>query len=78
MFVFPSIHVILPHPPPFSPSKEDLQKQTRPDQCLCEDLHEMLPAVKVFADWMMCHPGLWNPPPTVNEEHLVWVQNIVS
>ncbi|PIK60561.1 putative telomerase-binding protein EST1A isoform X2 [Apostichopus japonicus] len=51
--------------------KKDLQKQTRPDQCLCEDLHEMLPAVKVFADWMMCHPGLWNPPPTVNEEHLV-------
>ncbi|XP_071849963.1 telomerase-binding protein EST1A-like isoform X2 [Apostichopus japonicus] len=50
---------------------KNLQKQTRPDQCLCEDLHEMLPAVKVFADWMMCHPGLWNPPPTVNEEHLV-------
>ncbi|KAJ8042812.1 Telomerase-binding protein EST1A [Holothuria leucospilota] len=49
--------------------KSDLRN--KPDQCLSEDLHEMLPAVKVFADWMMCHPAMWNPPPNVNEEHLM-------
>ncbi|XP_072164045.1 telomerase-binding protein EST1A-like [Diadema setosum] len=30
---------------------------------LSQDLHELLPGVKVYADWMMCHSNLWNPPP---------------
>ncbi|XP_070572544.1 telomerase-binding protein EST1A-like [Ptychodera flava] len=30
---------------------------------LGEDLHEYLPCIKVWTDWMVCHPQLWNPPP---------------
>lgn len=28
-----------------------------------DDLHALLPCVKVFSDWMTCHETLWNPPP---------------
>jgi len=27
------------------------------------DLHAILPCVKVWSDWMICHESLWNPPP---------------
>ncbi|BFZ18618.1 hypothetical protein BsWGS_21657 [Bradybaena similaris] len=30
---------------------------------LDEDLHIMLPALKTWVDWMMCHAHLWNPQP---------------
>ncbi|XP_077995214.1 telomerase-binding protein EST1A-like [Glandiceps talaboti] len=30
---------------------------------LGEDLHEYLPSVKVWGDWMGCNQMLWNPPP---------------
>lgn len=28
-----------------------------------EDLHQILPGVKAWSDWMICHSNLWNPPP---------------
>lgn len=28
-----------------------------------EDLRQLLPAVKAWSDWMICHNHLWNPPP---------------
>ncbi len=34
---------------------------------LHEDLHELLPGIKVYADWLMCHIQLWNPPPNCTE-----------
>ena len=31
-------------------------------QVLNEDLRQLIPSVKVWADWMTCHAPLWNPP----------------
>ena len=28
-----------------------------------DDMHALLPCIKVFSDWMTCHESLWNPPP---------------
>ena len=28
-----------------------------------DELHALLPCIKVFSDWMTCHQTLWNPPP---------------
>ncbi|XP_063966435.1 telomerase-binding protein EST1A-like [Lytechinus pictus] len=44
--------------------QDHLQEQSGDQSVLSQDLHELLPGVKVYADWMMCHPKLWNPPPS--------------
>ncbi|KAF4519711.1 hypothetical protein B566_EDAN003961, partial [Ephemera danica] len=31
---------------------------------LSEDLRTLLPAVKVWCDWLLCHKAVWNPPPS--------------
>ncbi|XP_059141297.1 telomerase-binding protein EST1A-like [Physella acuta] len=52
---------------------------SRAESCLSlgEDLHLMLPALKTWVDWMMCHPYLWNPqplnrPPDLGPQIDVW------
>lgn len=36
-----------------------------PHQPLSDDLQQLLPGVKVWVDWMMCHSSLWNPQPSL-------------
>ncbi|CAG5135543.1 unnamed protein product, partial [Candidula unifasciata] len=41
-----------------------VQRSLNTSTCvLDEDLHIMLPALKTWVDWMMCHAHLWNPQP---------------
>ena len=35
-----------------------------------EELHAILPCVKVWSDWMTCHESLWNPPPLPSDPEL--------
>ncbi|KAK7088741.1 hypothetical protein V1264_022624 [Littorina saxatilis] len=44
---------------------------------LSDDLQQLLPGVKVWVDWMMCHSLLWNPqpslrPPDIGPQVDVW------
>ncbi|XP_046992252.1 telomerase-binding protein EST1A [Schistocerca americana] len=32
-----------------------------------EDLQILLPAVKVWCDWLLCHSAVWNPPPCCSD-----------
>ncbi|KAK7487887.1 hypothetical protein BaRGS_00020788 [Batillaria attramentaria] len=51
-------------------------------QQVTDDLRQLLPGVKVWVDWMMCHSSLWNPqpslrPPDIGPQIDVW-QNIAK
>jgi len=41
----------------------DTESPNQPAPRLGEDLHSILPALKTWAEWMMCHAHLWNPQP---------------
>ncbi|XP_022110508.1 telomerase-binding protein EST1A-like [Acanthaster planci] len=47
---------------------DHLKSDTQGRVLLSEDLLELLPGVKVYADWLMCHPQLWNPPPSCTDK----------
>ncbi|XP_038058981.1 telomerase-binding protein EST1A-like [Patiria miniata] len=47
---------------------EHLKSDTQGRVLLSEDLLQLLPGVKVYVDWLMCHPQLWNPPPSCTHE----------
>lgn len=45
---------------------------------MSHDLVLLLPIVKLAADWMTCHPHLWNPPPCPRDPLLGLVQSASS
>jgi len=53
--------------------KEQLDSKTNSlpsNRLLGEDLQIILPAIKVWCDWLICHSSVWNPPPTSHDYHV--------
>ncbi|GAB0093491.1 hypothetical protein DMENIID0001_086370 [Sergentomyia squamirostris] len=57
-----------------SPSKdgggENCGKNGKKLLVLNEDARVMLPSIKVWCDWLLCHHTVWNPPPTCSDYKL--------
>ena len=41
-----------------------------PGRMFSRELEELIPGIKVWTNWMICHPDLWNPPPQVRDPAL--------
>ncbi|XP_067120587.1 telomerase-binding protein EST1A [Centruroides vittatus] len=47
--------------------KEHLASDDYPTNLISEDLAPLLPAIKIWTDWMSCQRHLWYPPPTPSD-----------
>ncbi|XP_076233282.1 telomerase-binding protein EST1A [Calliopsis andreniformis] len=43
--------------------KSQLDSGEEPRMVVSEDMQVLLPAIKIWCDWMLCHNTVWNPPP---------------
>lgn len=40
---------------------------------LPQDIYVLLPAVKIWCDWLLCHSCVWNPPPSTQDYRVGFV-----
>ncbi|XP_034941646.1 uncharacterized protein Smg6 isoform X2 [Chelonus insularis] len=47
--------------------KEELEKKDRPRLVVDEDMQVLLPTIKIWCDWLVCHSLVWFPPPSCTD-----------
>ncbi|CAK9812185.1 Telomerase-binding protein EST1A [Anthophora quadrimaculata] len=47
--------------------KSQLDSNEELRMVVSEDMQVLLPAIKIWCDWMLCHSTVWNPPPSCTD-----------
>ena len=50
--------------------RDQVARGSRPDQLVEMDVVALLPAIKIWCDWLTCHAPVWNPPPCATDYHV--------
>lgn len=50
--------------------KAHISSSDYPARMFSRELEELVPGIKVWTDWMICHSELWNPPPAIRDPNM--------